>query len=465
MPRRRERPPVSRRTVDRVLAWLALVLLLGFYRRVEVHPRRPDLDGRPVLIVSNHFNGFVDPVMLVRVLGRVPRFLAKSTLWNVVVARPFLALAGVIPVYRAVDVGTGTAANASTFTACHEVLAERGVVAIFPEGTTHDRPQLAPVRTGAARIALGAKAAGVEGLVILPVGLTFDDKIALRSRALARIGEPIDLDARIGDFVADGEEVDEDNHAAGDRLTDEIAARLSEASPVFADVREQQGLRLAAEIALRRRDTGWETTVPLGEREVLAQRLAAAPDGRRAELLRAVADYNLDLTGVGVRDGELVAGYRVASLVRHLVWSALLVGLVVALSVVGAAVNLIPFAIVRVASRRVSAPVTKGTVRLLVSLVAFPLTWWVFAMVVADGWEAVSLTFVLTALDGLLAVFAFEAVARLLRDYRSWRSVTERRGMLDEARARREETVALVEAVAIEATPDAGALPAPPPTG
>lgn len=448
-----------------MLAWLALVLLLGFYRRVEVHPRRPDLDGRPVLIVSNHFNGFVDPVMLVRVLGRVPRFLAKSTLWNVVVARPFLALAGVIPVYRAVDVGTGTAANASTFTACHEVLAERGVVAIFPEGTTHDRPQLAPVRTGAARIALGAKAAGVEGLVILPVGLTFDDKIALRSRALARIGEPIDLDARIGDFVADGEEVDEDNHAAVDRLTDEIAARLSEASPVFADVREQQGLRLAAEIALRRRDTGWETTVPLGEREVLAQRLAAAPDGRRAELLRAVADYNLDLTGVGVRDGELVAGYRVASLVRHLVWSALLVGLVVALSVVGAAVNLIPFAIVRVASRRVSAPVTKGTVRLLVSLVAFPLTWWVFAMVVADGWEAVSLTFVLTALDGLLAVFAFEAVARLLRDYRSWRSVTERRGMLDEARARREETVALVEAVAIEATPDAGALPAPPPTG
>lgn len=448
-----------------MLAWLALVLLLGFYRRVEVHPRRPDLDGRPVLIVSNHFNGFVDPVMLVRVLGRVPRFLAKSTLWNVVVARPFLALAGVIPVYRAVDVGagTGTAANASTFTACHEVLAERGVVAIFPEGTTHDRPQLAPVRTGAARIALGAKAAGVEGLVILPVGLTFDDKIALRSRALARIGEPIDLDARIGDFVADDEAVDEDNHAAVDRLTDEIAARLSEASPVFADVREQQGLRLAAEIALRRRDTGWETTVPLGEREVLAQRLAAAPDGRRAELLRAVADYNLDLTGVGVRDGELVAGYRVVSLLRHLVWSALLVGLVVALSVVGAAVNLIPFAIVRVASRRVSAPVTKGTVRLLVSLVAFPLTWWVFAMVVADGWEAVTLTFVLTALDGLLAVFAFEAVARLLRDYRSWRSVTERRGMLDEARARREETVALVEAVAIEATPDAGALPSPPP--
>ena len=54
---------MARRTTDRVLAWLALVLLLGFYRRVEVHPRRPSLAGRPVLIVSNHFNGFVDPVI------------------------------------------------------------------------------------------------------------------------------------------------------------------------------------------------------------------------------------------------------------------------------------------------------------------------------------------------------------------------------------------------------------------
>ena len=439
---------MARRTTDRVLAWLALVLLLGFYRRVEVHPRRPSLAGRPVLIVSNHFNGFVDPVMLVRVLGRVPRFLAKSTLWDVVVARPFLALAGVIPVYRKVDVGAGTSANASTFAACHEVLAERGVVAIFPEGTTHDRPQLAPVRTGAARIALGAKAAGVDGLVILPVGLTFDDKIALRSRALARIGEPIDLDAALDRYVDPGREVDEDDHEAVERLTADIAERLAESSPRFVDRREQQALRFAAEIALRRRDTGWETTVPLGEREVLAQRLAAAPPDERARLLRAVADYNLDLTGVGVRDAELVAGYRFASLVRHLLWSGLLVALLLSLALVGAAVNLIPFAIVRSASRRVSAPVTKGTVRLIVSLVAFPLTWWVFAMVVADGWEAVLLTVVLTALDGLLAVFAFEAVARLLRDYRSWRSVTERRGLLDEARARREETVGLVEAVA-----------------
>lgn len=447
----RSKPRLSRRSVDRALPWLARVLLPGFYRSVEIHPSRPDLAGRPVLVVSNHFNGFVDPVMLVRVLGRVPRFLAKSTLWNVIVARPFLALAGVIPVYRKADVGTETTQNASTFSACHEVLRERSVVALFPEGTTHDVPQLAEVRTGAARIALGAKAAGVEGLVILPIGLTYDDKLALRSRALARVGEPIDLDVSIGDYVDEGDDVAEENHAAVERLTTDIAARLQAVSPDFDDVREQQALRFAAEVALRRQGTGWEAPVPLGEREELAQQLARTPEPVRDGVRRAVADYNLDLTGLGVRDAEVVAGYRPRELVQRLVVTAVLVALVFFVALVGTLLNLIPFAIVRAASRRVSAPVTKGTVRLLVSLVAFPVTWLIFGVVVAEGWLAVLITALSVAVEGIVAVWAYEAVARLVRGYRSWRSITERRGVLDDVRTRREATVAIIEDAATAA--------------
>jgi 1-acyl-sn-glycerol-3-phosphate acyltransferase len=46
----------------------------GFFREVTVegprsHPGRP-----PVIIVLNHFNGLVDPVVAVHALGRLPRF-------------------------------------------------------------------------------------------------------------------------------------------------------------------------------------------------------------------------------------------------------------------------------------------------------------------------------------------------------------------------------------------------------
>ncbi len=52
--------------------------------------------------------------------------------------------------------------NEDAFVECHRALSAGDVVAIFPEGTTHDRPRIDPIKTGAARIALGARATGAE---------------------------------------------------------------------------------------------------------------------------------------------------------------------------------------------------------------------------------------------------------------------------------------------------------------
>ena len=128
------------------------MVVRGFFRDVTVEGRSRVPDDGPVLIVINHFNGLVDPVVAVHALGRLPRFIAKATLWKVTLARPFLALAGLIPVYRTVDQSVDDrdagADGRSAFSACHDVLAKGGTVAIFPEGTTSARSQLAPVRTG-----------------------------------------------------------------------------------------------------------------------------------------------------------------------------------------------------------------------------------------------------------------------------------------------------------------------------
>jgi 1-acyl-sn-glycerol-3-phosphate acyltransferase len=101
---------------------------------------------------------------------------------------PFLKLAGVVPVYRASD-GGSTSRNTATFRICREMLARGGLVALFPEGISHDEPELQPLKTGAARIALSACADdGTDGVVFLPVGLAYDAKARFRSRALVRVG-------------------------------------------------------------------------------------------------------------------------------------------------------------------------------------------------------------------------------------------------------------------------------------
>lgn len=435
-------PAVARRLADRLLRTVARLVVAGFFRDVEVHgdAGRP---GLPTLVVANHFNGFVDPLVLARSLPRMPRFLGKATLWKVVAARPFLAVAGAIPVHRRVD-EADTSGNASSFAACHRALADGELVAIFPEGTTHDEAHLATVRTGAARIALGAVAAGVTDLRILPVGLTFEDKIALRSRVLVRIGAPIELGADAAPFVAEATAPSEDDHDAVHRLTEEITDRLRSVAPDYESRHEQGALDLAAAVALRPHGARRSEAVALDEREDLAARLGRLPADERTALVLAVAQYHLDLHLLGVTDEDLVADASSRRLLSRLLLRAAAV-VALGLFALGAVlVNLIPYAAVRTASRAVAAPVTKGTVRVLVAVVTFPLTWGVAAWLsVGWGWDWLGIVAAL-AVVAFLAVWVLEQAMAALRELSGLRNLRDRRGFAGPVLEHRERLVAQV---------------------
>src|SRR5712664_2136011 len=97
-----------------------------------------------------------------------------------------------IPVHRRQDAGADLRKNAETFEAARAVLVRGGTIAVFPEGTSHSDPKLRPLKTGTARIALGAAAALPANLTleIVPVGLYYRAKQTFRSAALLHFGSP-----------------------------------------------------------------------------------------------------------------------------------------------------------------------------------------------------------------------------------------------------------------------------------
>ncbi len=196
------------RARDLLMRSIARLAALGWFRSVETSGLERVPSRGPVLVVANHDGGFVDPVLLAATLPRFPRFLAMATLWRTA-ARPFLWLAGAIPVYRPSD--GAPSSNVRTFAACRDLLTDDGVIAIFPEGQASDEVRLLPVKTGAARIALGSRAAGAEGLRILPVGLIYESKASARARVYVRVGVPIDLDAELEAIVPPGGSAGEDD--------------------------------------------------------------------------------------------------------------------------------------------------------------------------------------------------------------------------------------------------------------
>ena len=99
-----------------------------------------------------------------------------------------------LPVYRRQDEGEDVK-ESGDFIAARKLLARGGTIGICPEGVSHDEPGLKPIKTGAARISLGAVSTGeVNNLQIVPAGLYYTSKTSFRSSALLYFGEPIPVD-------------------------------------------------------------------------------------------------------------------------------------------------------------------------------------------------------------------------------------------------------------------------------
>lgn len=435
---------------DRVVVALARLLTRAFFRSVEVEGPPPP-DG-PVVLAASHLYGFVDPVVLVARMGRFPRFLAKATLWSVPPAAVALRLVGAIPVHRRQD-GAVAGANDGTFTSAIEALRAGEKVAIFPEGTTHDEPTLRPLRTGAARIALEAAAAGVEGVQVVPVGVTYEDKVEVRGRALVSYGPPIPVAAPEGD-----------ERAAVRALTDRLQHDLQALTPHFATTEEALALQAAATITLT---VDGEAPL-LADVQGRARRLARLDDERRAALVDLVARYKMLLGFVDLDDADVARRDVVSVLVRRLVVLAVLGVVLAPFAVAGLFANLVPAVLVLVAGLTVRAPVSKGTVRLLVALVTFPLMWGIWAWqdsgtgAVSDLARSVTypvaavvgpdpadrssaladvLAVLVAPVLGGLALVLLGRIRDLIAGLVRWRTLIDRRGQLDEVRTRRAEVV------------------------
>lgn len=343
-----------------------------FYRLRELGEDVPS-EG-PLLLVGNHPNGLVDPVLVAARTPRRVRFLAKEPLFRMPLLGRMVRGAGALPVYRPQD-GADASQNDRTFEAVFDALGASEVVCLFPEGKSHDEPTLQRLKTGTARMALGAEARHdfQLGVRIVPVGLSYRHKASFRSAAASWVGEPVSC--------TDLRELHErDAWAAVEELTERVARALSAVSLQLERWEDLALLELAERLMARRAWAGLEADASRVERiQALARGFAHLREHepeRAHRLAERLAGFRDRLSTLGIPVDDLGARYTPGGLARFALGNVLRLAVGLPLALAGGLYWSPPYLAARriARSERYDRDVV-ATVGLLAALVFFPL-WW-----------------------------------------------------------------------------------------
>lgn len=408
--------PAGPRAIDRIAAGVAHV----FYR-VDVVGRVP-CEG-PLILLPNHPNALLDPALVMATAGRPVRFLAKSTLFGGPFT-PLLKAADAIPVYRRKD-GVDVAQNDRTFAAVDAALGRGEVVCVFPEGISHSSGKLEPLRTGAARMALSAAAAGVD-VRLVPVGINLEQKTTFRSRATVAYGPA---------FAVSRDEA-EPPHAVK-ALTTRIAAHMR-ALLIEADPRADAALVDRVDRLYRsERPHDADPHAALLRRKAIADAIhrlrAERPEWYEAALVQ-LRRYDDRLRRFGLRDAALDWDVTPAAAGR---FAARELPLAMVLVPVGAAAVLlcaVPYGLTALAARLSREMDVTATTKVVAGSVIYGAWTALLASAAAwtGGWPAAAATVVALPALAVAGLFAVERETSAWRTARAWLAL---RGAREQTRA------------------------------
>jgi len=350
-----------------------------FFERVEVrHPERVPSMG-PVLLCINHPNNLIDSLLVGSVLPRKVHYLATAALFrNPLIARFLLAL-GVIPVYRKADDPDKMDRTTEMFAACDQALDRGRLIAIYPEGITRAEAHAQRIKTGAARIALGYEAQAPGRLTVVPVGLSFEARKRFRGRVLVSFGEPVAVSSYLAIYR-------EEPARALHTLTTAIQWAMEreivhveriDMAMLARAVQELYRGKLERELWEERGLSGQQID-PIQLSGSIADALEhfRNKDPERIERLwQRILGYRALVAACRLRNEAVRTGLEHAPARRRVARSRqAIVGL--PLFAYGAAVNFLPYYLPGwLAGRMARRETDYATIRLLASIVAFPLFW------------------------------------------------------------------------------------------
>ena len=175
-----------------LLRLIVKVALHVYFSKIKVYGKEKIPKGKAVLIVSNHQNALIDPILIATHTNLKPHFLTRASVFKKSLVAKLLDFIRMIPIYRVRDGINNMEKNNETFDKSVNILLEKGSIVIFAEGNHSNQRNLRPLKKGFARIAYQTLEKDPDlDLVILPVGINYSNHRFSGSKVSLVFGIPI----------------------------------------------------------------------------------------------------------------------------------------------------------------------------------------------------------------------------------------------------------------------------------
>lgn len=214
----------------RVLKWLFYLTVRGYFRSIHIEGKMNIPITGPVIFVANHNSAFMDPILLAVHIKRPIYFLSRGESFKSNLVSVLFRTLHMIPIYKPDISPDEVHKNKEVFQKCFDHLANGKTIMIFPEGISKTERKLRLIKTGTARIALGAEQQHDFnlGVKIIPIGINYSNPHYFRSDVFVNFGSPIKLNKYQFKYSTDPIKSVQD-------LTDEIKVRLEKMIVVVHD--------------------------------------------------------------------------------------------------------------------------------------------------------------------------------------------------------------------------------------
>lgn len=192
-----------------------------FYKKIHVVDKHKIPKGKPILLVPNHQNSFMDALLVTTTVFQTTSFLTRAKAFQSTFMNWFLRSLNLLPVYRVRDGMSEIQKNNEIFQTCVEYLTNGEAILVFAEANHDLKRRLRPFSKGFTRIAFDAEIKNDWDLdlYVQPVGVNYSDHQNSRNEVRVVFGDPI----KVSDYR---KEYEESERSAANSLKNQTSDNL-----------------------------------------------------------------------------------------------------------------------------------------------------------------------------------------------------------------------------------------------